>query len=195
MLAHIFLIFRILSSGSEYDDMPQGWQEIAQYICVAYVQFLFNNQKYLLIPCYLCNLSDELTSYAMVRTMPAIVDHSERVMCINTMTECHMDVIGILVEHVRFALDLFRLSEAPPNGRETKAIQLLEETDDTMWPGKRISCPLEDEPDSNEETVKSCGEWLALISSHWFECFESLLDIAENLLSKYTFGTFDGSAN
>lgn len=185
ILTHMFLIFKIMGVDYAPEGLNVSWQTAAQNVCTAYIQFLSDAGKSLLIPYYACNLSNELAAHVMARVMTAIVGDHQRRACIEIMTECHMDVVGVLQQHAQHALRSFRAGADAPDGGEATPISLLEDIQDDMWPTKRISSPIEDEPDAGEEVLKACGEWFVLIPANWFESFESLLDIIENMLSKF----------
>lgn len=184
ILAHIFIVLEYLGVDQASDTEHTTWQRQAQNVCAAYSEYLFDIDKWLLVPLYACKLSPKLAGHVVAKTMPMMITPEQRQHCMQLMEECHMDVVSILAQHTDYALNAMRLASDTRDDASAPKPQLLEPTMDLMWPGSRVRLPRELEPDPQEEAAIASGQWYMFVTEHWSETFDAVLNILETLLSK-----------
>ena len=180
ILTHIFIVFRLLGVRYAHGQIHDLWSEAAENVCAWYVQLLYSTQDYHLIPVYACNVHPDLGAHVTAKTMTAIQDDQQRAHFLRSMEECHMDVFGILDLQMQYAFGWFTNNEELDE--DVAYLQLLEDAEGPMWPGKRIQSSETLELTDREEILLSCGEWFTLAHGEWFNTFNSLLQIMEHFL-------------
>ncbi|KAL9050986.1 MAG: hypothetical protein Q9162_006306 [Coniocarpon cinnabarinum] len=183
ILAHVFIISKYLGIqyGSEFEHVQN--ERVAQNICAAYAQHLFNTGKWQLIPLYACNLSEDLAAHVMAKTMPVMLTDEQRKNCVRMMEDCQMDVLGVLTRQTQYAIEDLRNEAAVSEQKLITSLELLQRTEEEIWPNKRIAVPPATDLSGNDDAALASAQWYLYVSGYWAETFEALLDIVETFLT------------
>ncbi|KAK4507214.1 hypothetical protein PRZ48_000949 [Zasmidium cellare] len=152
------------------EDLEEEEHFAEDNVTVAYIQYLREVQNRDVIPLYVSRLSYGRRVVSMAHCLEDVKSPGEQEVMLSLMQKYGMDVMTILDEQLYYLLRGY--SGLPP---DAAPLRMLEETDETLYPGQRIVLDFMPRyhPDADEAIV-SALQWYKIIDGQWEQTFSSL---------------------
>ena len=179
VITHMLFIFQDLGL-----DVKDGNRRFAtESIVVAYVDFLSKAGKQQLLPLYASRLSHERSLTCLGRQLPFIKDHRERQTLIRLMTQCKIDVPGVL--NMQLQMIIF---DSPPGRGDSNTFPPLAILEPNSNDKSRVR-PIQsnfigDSISDDEQDLINGFEWYMLLDGHWQQTMMTGVVLYKHLLRK-----------
>jgi len=152
-------------------------------VIAAYVQLLRANEKRDMTPIYASKMAPDRSVASLAQVISDIADPQESMDFIKLMEVYGMDAVAVLNGQYSYLLEQVL---ADQSDAETP-LEILESTDDELYPGQRVRLDFFDPLTTNEEEalVNSLAVFY-LIEGHWAVTFQALSYTCRKLLSEYS---------
>lgn len=151
-------------------------------VIAAYVQLLRANEKRDMTPMYASKMRPERGVASLAQVISDIAEPQESMDFIKLMEVYGIDAVAVLNGQYSYLLDQVL---ADQSDAETP-LDILESTDDELYPGQRVRLDFFDPSTTNEEeALVSSLAIFFLIEGHWSVTFQALSYTCRKLLSKY----------
>jgi len=177
IITHISLVLQVLRDH----QLQPNEQDIEDNVVDAYIQELRSAGKRDNTPTYASRLQKERYTIAMSRVFQDISSPREREELLGLVKEFDMSPKDILWELTNYLQDeLFTVVRTP------KGINILEPTEDGVYPGQRVKIgALPSEVSPQEEAFVMSYQWFQELEGHWTETFLALKMGLRDALCKF----------
>jgi len=197
VLVHIFIVFRNgLHCGPmvELTRDSRTWMATDNVI-VAYIELLRVAKKYMVIPAYAAQLSDDRIVHCLARVLPDIKNGDEQRSYINVFKRCNVDMTDSIVESILFAQNNAGLTRFDENMHSQiinpiSHFKILEPAPPdklSPWPGYRIRQGFAGTAiGAEEDAIIEALQWLQYAANDYEKTFEKLRYSLMIFLRTYT---------
>lgn len=174
---HICLILQVLRDS----DLEPEEQDIEDNLVDAYIQELRTAGKRDNTPVYASRLQKERYMIAMSRVFQDVSSPREREELLSLV-----DGFGLSPKDILWELTNYLQDELFGKTRNTKAIRILESTEEDLYPGQRVKAgALPSEVSPQEEAFVMSYQWFQQLQGHWTETFLALKMGLRDCLCKF----------
>lgn len=164
------------------EQLTQDERESQDNVIVAYMQFLRKDRKPDLLPLYAsCLSTGARAEMSMSRMLQDVGDGPAQRQLIKLMQTYNLNAKEILVQQTNYHLEKFlKKYTALP------ALRILEDSDDTLYPGQRVrSKYLPEASSKEEEDLVQSLQWWQLLDGDWRVTFGVLARVCLKLLGEH----------
>lgn len=187
ILTHIFIMLRIGLGQLHLEEHTE--REALDNVLVTYIELLRNTRRLFSIPVYAAQLDRERQVHCLCRVIPALHNFDEQKQMVDLLKVYDLNPVDIISQN--FNDTNLRVNGPTPTRRNAKvqAVELLQLSDNTLWPGKRVKSNLAgmDITPGDEEVIEAM-KWYMHLENDIVSSFRDLTTGLQSFLANGRIG-------